>query len=50
MVPDFDRMTGIGAYTAAGDDNGFIRMSDMGNNLAFPFIPKKSTYDNSTTH
>jgi len=50
LVPDLDRVAGIGTDTTAGDDNGFICMSDVGNNLALPFIPEKSAYDNSTTH
>jgi hypothetical protein len=50
MIPDLNRMAGVGAYTAAGDDDGFIRMRDMGNDLALSLIPKKSTYDNCTAH
>jgi hypothetical protein len=46
MIPDLYRVSGIRADAAAGDDNRFIRMSDVGYNLALPFIPKKATYDN----
>ncbi len=50
MVADLNRVPGIRAYTTAGDDDRFIRMRDVGNDLALPLISKKSTYDNSTAH
>ena len=50
MVAYLNRVPGIGADTTAGDDDRFIRMCDVGNNLALPLIPKKSTYDNCTAH
>src|SRR5208283_1897878 len=45
MISDLHRVSSIRADTAAGDDNRFIRMSDVGYNLALPLIPKKATYD-----
>ncbi len=49
MVADLNRVPGVRTDTTAGDDNRFIRMSDVGNNLALPLISKKSTYDNSSS-
>ena len=50
LVSDLDSVSGIRTHTAAGDDYGFILKSDMGNNLALPLIPKKSTNDDCTAH
>ena len=50
MVADLNRVPGIGAYTTAGDDDRFISICDVGNNLTLPLIPKKPTYDNCTAH
>ncbi len=50
MVPHLHGVPGIRADTAAGDDDRFICISDVGNDLALPLIPKKATYDNCATH
>jgi hypothetical protein len=50
LGPDLDSVSGIRTHTAAGDDYGFVLKSNMGNNLALPLIPKKSTNDDCTTH
>ena len=50
LITDLNSVSGIRTYTTAGDDYRFILKSDMGNNLALPFIPKKSTNDNCTAH
>ena len=50
MVANLNRVPGVRAYTTTGDDDRFIRMCDVGNNLALSLISKKSTYDNSTAH
>ena len=47
---NLDSVSGIRTYTAAGDDYGFILIGNMGNNLALPFIPKKSTNDDCAAH
>jgi hypothetical protein len=49
-ISDLDSVSGIRTHTAAGDDRGFVFKGNMGNNLALPLIPKKSTNDDCTTH